>query len=137
MPYVKQGRRPSLDEVVDELVKAELEIGDMEVFLFHLAINMRALWAAMPVDSALEKARSVGVKPNGDINYIIFKYCKYHIAPSYNNYKTFMGEIYIAMRQLSPRYGKFKDEYREAAAEIRRRILGPYEDSKIKENGDV
>lgn len=60
-----------------------------------------------------------GIKANGDLNYILFKYCKYNVEPSYNNYKNFMGEL------------------NEAAEEIRRRILAPYEDTKIVENGDV
>jgi hypothetical protein len=37
----------------------------------------------------------------------------------YNNYKNFIGEL------------------NETVAEIRRRFLSPYEDSKMKENGDV
>ena len=59
------------------------------------------------------------VEANGDLNYILFAYCKRHVKPSYNNYKNFMGEL------------------NEAAEEIRRRILAPYEDQKIVENGDV
>jgi len=60
-----------------------------------------------------------GVKVNGDLNYILFAFCKRAIEPSYNNYKNFCGEL------------------RQCATEIERRILGPYEDSKIIENGDV
>lgn len=59
------------------------------------------------------------VKANGDLNYILFAYCKRYVKPSYNNYKNFCGEL------------------RQCATEIERRILGPYEDEKIKENGDV
>jgi hypothetical protein len=60
-----------------------------------------------------------GVKANGDLNYILFKYCKEHVEPSYNNYKNYIGEL------------------QETVAEIRRRLLAPYEDIKIQENGDV
>ncbi len=56
---------------------------------------------------------------DGDLNYILFKFCRYHVVPGYNNYKNFCGEL------------------RQCATEIERRILGPYEDSKIVENGDV
>ena len=59
------------------------------------------------------------VKADGDLNYILFRFCKYHVKPSYNNYKNFCGEIH------------------QAATEIERRLLAPYEDEKIKENGDV
>jgi len=60
-----------------------------------------------------------GIQANGDLNYILFAYCKRYVNPSYNNYKNFCGEL------------------RQCATEIERRILGPYEDEKIKENGDV
>lgn len=59
------------------------------------------------------------VKANGDLNYILYSYCKHFIQPSYNNYKNFCGEL------------------RQCATEIERRILGPYEDTKIIEHGDI
>jgi hypothetical protein len=59
------------------------------------------------------------VKADGDLNYILYAYCKRCVKPSYNNYKNFCGEL------------------RQCATEIERRLLGPYEDTKIKENGDV
>ena len=61
----------------------------------------------------------IPIKANGDLNYILFSYCKYSIEPSYNNYKNFCGEL------------------RQCATEIERKILAPYEDTKIEENGDV
>ncbi len=71
------------------------------------------------MDTVAELMRAVNVKANGDLNYILFKFCKYSVEPSYNNYKNFCGEL------------------RQCATEIERRILAPYEDQKIKENGDV
>ena len=59
------------------------------------------------------------VSPDGSLNYILFKYCKEYLEPSYDNYKNYIGEL------------------NECVAEIRRRLLAPYEDQKIKENGDV
>lgn len=59
------------------------------------------------------------VRANGDLNYILYAFCKRHISPSYNEYKNFCGEL------------------RQCATEIERRLLGPYEDTKIEENGDV
>ena len=56
---------------------------------------------------------------NGDLNYVLFKYCKKHIKPSYNNYKNYCGEL------------------RQCATEIERRLLAAYEDKKIIENGEV
>jgi len=63
--------------------------------------------------------KNVGLKADGDINYLLYKYCKEVIKPSYNNYKNFCGEL------------------RQCATEIERRILAEYEDEKIQENGDV
>jgi len=61
----------------------------------------------------------IDVKADGDLNYILYKYCKNSIEPSYNNYKNYCAEL------------------RQCATEIERRLLAPYEDSKIEENGDV
>ena len=60
-----------------------------------------------------------GVIADGDLNYILFAFCRRHIKPSYNAYKNFCGEL------------------RQCATEIERRLLAPYEDAKIKDNGDV
>jgi len=59
------------------------------------------------------------VEASGDLNYILFAYCKRYIVPSYNNYKNFCGELC------------------QCATEIERRLLGPYEEKQRKKNGDV
>lgn len=59
------------------------------------------------------------VKADGDLNYILFAFCKRHVIPSYNNYKNFCGEL------------------RQCATEIERKLLGPYEDVKEQENGEI
>ena len=56
---------------------------------------------------------------NGDLNYILFKYCKYHIPENYNNYKNYCGEL------------------RQCATEIERKLLANYEENKEKENGKI
>ena len=70
------------------------------------------------LDEIVEELGKV-LKIDGDLNYLLYAYCKRHIKPSYNTYKNFLGEI------------------SEVQAEIRRRLLAPYETSKIRENGDV
>lgn len=60
-----------------------------------------------------------GVRVDGDLNYILYKFCKCYILPSYNNYKNFCGEL------------------DQCITEIKRRLIVPYEDEKIRENGDV
>lgn len=62
---------------------------------------------------------SADIKADGDLNYILYRYCKDNVKPSYNNYKNFCAEL------------------RQCATEIERRMLAPYEDQKIDENGDV
>lgn len=71
------------------------------------------------MDKVIELMKKLGVKANGDLNYIIYAFCKRNVKPSYNNFKNFCGEL------------------RQCATEIERRLLGPYEDEKIQENGDV
>lgn len=71
------------------------------------------------LNTLVEIMNSIGISANGDLNYVLFKYCKNHVRPSYNNYKNFLGEL------------------NECSEEIRRRLLAKYEDKKIEENGDV
>jgi hypothetical protein len=71
------------------------------------------------LNKIIELMEEKGVKADGDLNYILFAYCKLCIPASYNNYKNFCGELH------------------QAATEIERRILAPYEDNKILENGDI
>jgi hypothetical protein len=71
------------------------------------------------LDFVVEAMARADVKADGDLNYILFKYCKYFVKPSYNNFKNFCGEIH------------------QAATEIERRLLAPYEDLKEKENGPI
>lgn len=71
------------------------------------------------MDKVVDAMVEAGVKVNGDLNYILFKFAKYHIPKSYNSIKNFNGEL------------------NECIAEVRRRLLGPYETRKEVENGDV
>lgn len=67
----------------------------------------------------LRHMKEANVQADGDLNYILFKFCKDEVEPSYNNYKNYCGEL------------------RQCATEIERRLLGPYEDSAMQRNGDV
>jgi len=70
-------------------------------------------------DLVVKVMKEMKVSANGDLNYILYKFCKETVRPSYNEYKNYCGEL------------------RQCATEIERRILGPYEDTKMIENGDV
>jgi hypothetical protein len=56
---------------------------------------------------------------DGDLNYIVTTIMKRLYTPKYFNYNRALGVI-----------ESIKQEYY-------RRVVGPYEDGKIKENGDV
>ena len=71
------------------------------------------------IDHIVDLMNKEKVVADGDLNYILYKFCKNHIKPSYNNYKNFCGEL------------------KQCATEIERRLLAKYEDSKIEEHGDV
>ena len=67
------------------------------------------------VVDAMVEARIVA---DGDLNYVLFKYAR-RIPQTYNSIKNYRAEL------------------REAADEIGRRILAPYETGKCVTNGDV
>lgn len=71
------------------------------------------------LDFIIDCMKQANITADGDLNYILYKFCKDVVKPSYNNYKNFCGELH------------------QCATEIERRLLGPYEDTKIKENGDI
>ena len=71
------------------------------------------------MDKVVELMHEQGVQVNGDLNYILYAFCRRHIKPSYGNYKNYRAEL------------------RECADEIGRRLLAPYEDLARGRNGDV
>jgi hypothetical protein len=82
MPYIKKEDRSKIDEIINLMVKNNIQV-------------------------------------NGDLNYLLYAFCKRTIHPSYNNYKNYKAEL------------------RECADEIGRKLLGPYEDEKCRINGEV
>ena len=71
------------------------------------------------MDKIVDLMYKSGVEANGDLNYLLYAFCKRHVPASYNEYKNFCGELH------------------QCATEIERRMLGPYENLKKDENGDV
>ncbi len=71
------------------------------------------------MDLVVKAMVDVDVRVDGDLNYILYSFCKKHVPLNYNSIKNFCGEL------------------RQCATEIERRILAPYEDKKIIENGDI
>jgi len=59
------------------------------------------------------------VRADGDLNYVLFYYAKYHIPKSYNSFKNYLGEL------------------QRCHDEIKRKLLDIYEDRKEIENGTV
>ena len=71
------------------------------------------------VDLAIDEIIRQDVTPDGQLNYLLFSLCKRTIQPSYKNFKRYIGEL------------------EECVAEIRRRLLAPYEDDRMAEHGDI
>lgn len=71
------------------------------------------------MDPIVDLMQKNGVQANGDLNYILFAFCKRYVSPSYNNYKNFIGEL------------------RQCANWIEHEMLNPYELKKREENSDV
>ena len=63
-----------------------------------------------------------GVTTAGELNYFITKLCQHYIADHDLNYQT-LNDITGALENCK--------------LEFYRRLTAPYEDTKIKENGDV
>jgi len=142
MPYILGERRPALDQVVEAMVRAELTMNGITKFLTTLGgVEPDITPTRFPKYTiALKAAYFAEVWPNGDINYILFKYGKYHIEPSYNNYKAYIGAIHQAKDRVGSLRAsaiKYVDEYRESAEWIRIKLLTPYEEKAIERNGDV
>jgi len=138
MPYVLQERRPALDKVVAEMAKIDFRSWDLVILLNTLADKEPACEHNDKFIPIIEAAKEARVKPNGDLNYILFKYCKYHVEPSYNNYKRFIGFVYrtISQEYFGP-WDPWSDELREVAEWVRIKLLTPYEEKKCIDNGDV
>jgi len=71
------------------------------------------------LDLIVSEMWAAHVEANGDLNYILYAFCKRCVPVSYNSLKNYCGEL------------------EECAAEIRRTITGPYEDKKKDENGRI
>lgn len=137
MPYIKQERRDELEPVLQCLV-------DFTFFgienLFTTVINCDKIISS---DILLIKCiclmDELEVMPNGEINYLLFCHCKRIIydqnKESYNNYKEYISMLYKIIEKINDE--EYKAEIRECICEIRRRFLYPYEDKKIRENGDI
>ena len=91
------------------------------------------------LDKIVELMINNRIKANGDLNYVLFKFCKKHVGKSYNSIKNFIGELNETIAEIKRRKKKseFIKELKNTIKEIRKRILGPYEDKKKEENGDV
>jgi len=152
MPYIKEKNRPSMDEIVllmealrvfpDELgfilykfcvdyikpsynnyknyigelneceaeIKRRLPLNNKGDALYVIAESRRK-----ELNRVVELMREKEIKVDGDLNYVIFKYAKY----------------------LSNDAVKMVNLLSQIVSSIRVNILAPYEDSKIKENGDL
>jgi hypothetical protein len=159
MPYIKTKNRPQFDALLKTMRKHRIKIGgDLYYILMHYArtciktgynnirdfnaelrecaIEIERIYAGgmtvtypnytnnvvtspQAVRVIAREMKKAKLKINGDLNYVIFKFFKDNHAPSIREIGTVCTEL------------------RAAATQIDREILGPYEDTKITENGDV
>ncbi len=152
MPYVKQEARPNLDRIVYYMVDSKIRIDNLSDTLFgfckeqvkpsynnyknfigelrqcaaeierrRLPSKKKSIFKVYPeimrvaIRNVILTMSEIGVKADGDLNYVLFKFCKYHTGGRKRFCKALRG----------------------CALEIERELLAPYEDEKIKENGDV
>jgi len=75
----------------------------------------------------------------GCINYLLFKLAKRQCS-HYDAYRIFLGELTCAQKEIKRRLGedhKYIAELNDIIQQIYDKQVAPYEDKKIKENGDV
>ena len=132
IPYIKQEKRQLMDMYVIDIENLHLSMSALTDFL--LCISGSLAFAFYDKGTLVKEIRE-DVKPDGSLNYILFKYAKYNIEPSYNNYKNYMGAIYEASNKSMDI--EYRNEYREAAEWIRIKLLIPYEENTIIRNGDI
>ena len=70
------------------------------------------------LDLVVQLMIDLGIKVNGDLNYILYKFCKETI-------KTYEGILF------------FNIDLGHTVVELREEVLAPYENLKCIENGDV
>jgi len=151
MPYIsnENNRRNQLDKII-------VFIGENLDILGDKITNKKK------IKQAVDLMIKANIQVNGDLNYLFYALCKRYVKPSYNNYKKYLTKLTYQNHNLTfmgdlPEvlYGFFfnyvyehkKEEYKRSnnlvgeldccAREIYRRLIAPYEDKKIAENGDV
>jgi len=75
----------------------------------------------------------------GSINYFLFKFAKMS-CHNYQQFRNLIGELESAKREIKRRLGKnhkLVKTIEETITKIYDELVAPYEDQKIKENGDV
>jgi hypothetical protein len=83
--------------------------------------DRKAAWA--PLITMLKSIQRVNEPmPAGELNYLITELLKHYVSTHTFNYETLNAAV---------------GAVESAKAEFQRRVVGPYEDTKIKQNGDV
>lgn len=109
MPYVKKAEREKLDEIVDALV-TQIKTCSFEDRTTH---DAKAIGPNAHCHPLLDYA--------GRLNYVITRLAIALLLP----YKKYWA------------YALIRGVFQDASDEMYRRLVAPYEDEKIAENGDV
>lgn len=75
------------------------------------------------MEPALEELETCGPYDVGELTYLLYRVCKDYVYPAHRARYKDLAEVLGALEATKQ--------------EFYRRIVAPYEDKKIKENGDV
>ena len=157
MPYIKQERRVAMDEIVDKMIGIKVDHNDLALILFNyceknvkpsynnyknfigeisecvteivrrsiaspygegeFGIRPQKPQRMNEINNVISLMVEKDIKVDGDLNYVVFKYCTFH--SDHVGYDKMVSMLNATIKQ------------------IRRGLLASYEESKIKENGDV
>jgi len=162
MPYIQTDRRPALDTILDGLIaflrKPAFTKGEVRWLVTNLVIDSLRPGSGLPYIVPNARlvlfgrelaARLIEIKcVRGDLNYCVTRIVLgslkpeggwgYHslsdaIAVCNGSADTIIDECGVESKTTDPCVSVFRD----VADEIKRRLLGPYEDKCIFKNGDM
>ena len=56
-----------------------------------------------PMDAIVDLMAAIRVSPHEELGFILYRFCRDHISPSYNNYKNYIGEIILSCAEIERR----------------------------------
>ena len=157
MPYIKQEKRPQFDALANTIILQMTQGIVTDELKNFIAKKFKSL-PIKEVDGCLNYLVTVLLKrldfhklpPKGQIDETVVAYAgeltltilellNKIYEPKYFNYNRAMGMLTCCSKEFERRYGRtFCNTFLERLATVfYNRTVGPYEEKKIEENGDV